>query len=397
MKIQKLSIEGFRSLKKVEWTPGDLNVVIGANASGKSNLITALEFLSASARGRLSEYVISKGGMAALVWDGQAQDIRFASKISFDDDVTETQFDTLEYRLDMRKRDSANDYLLTDEFAVVRHLLVGLDSGVDFTNLLTRDTQSAMIFFEKSNDFSVVEDAPPAETLLSLASGAHWGNHWLPLLRKYLAGWSLYNDLFLHQNAPIRQSVITRYDTRINPDGQNLASALHTLYTGDRDFKRDIDLGMGAAFDDFEEVVFSPAASQRIELGIRWKSLKTVQTAASLSDGTLRFLFLLTVLSDPNPPALIAIDEPETGLHPGMMAIVAEYAANAARKSQIIFTTHSEAFLDAFREKRPTVTVAKWEDGETTLAIVDDEELAHWLKDFTLGDIFRSGTLENIA
>ena len=397
MKIQKLSIEGFRSLKKIEWTPGDLNVVIGQNASGKSNLIAALEMLSASARGRLSEYVISKGGMTSLVWDGQAQGVRFASEISFDKDAHETQFDTFEYKLDMRRRGAANDYFLTDEFVVVRHLMARLNGGPNFTNLLTRDIQSAMLFFDKSNDFEVVHEVSPAETLLSLASGAYGGNRWLPLLRKYLAEWSLYNDLFTHQNALIRQSVITRYDTRISPDGQNLASVLHTLYANDRDFKREIDLGMGAAFDDFEEVVFLPASSQRIELGVRWKSLKSVQTAASLSDGTLRFLFLLTVLSDPNPPALIAIDEPETGLHPRMLPIVAEFAADAARQTQIVFTTHSDSFLSAFRDIQPTTTVVSQENGETKLDVLDNSQLEYWLKEYTLGELYETGQLESMV
>ena len=82
--------------------------------------------------------------------------------------------------------------------------------------------------------------------------------------------------------------------------GQNLISVLHTLYTGDREFKREINAAMKAAFgDDFEELVFPPAADQRIQLRVRWRSLEREQSAADLSDGTLRFLFLLTVLASP--------------------------------------------------------------------------------------------------
>lgn len=105
---------------------------------------------------------------------------------------------------------------------------------------------------------------------------------------------------------------------------------------------------MKAAYgDDFEELVFPPAADQRIQLRVRWKSLKREQTAADLSDGTLRFLFLLTVLASPSPAALVAIDEPETGLHPAMLPIVAEYAVDASSRTQVILTTHSPQLLDA--------------------------------------------------
>jgi len=149
-------------------------------------------------------------------------------------------------------------------------------------------------------------------------------------------------------------------ETRIDPDGQNLVSVLHTLYTGDRVFKNEIDSAMRAAFgDEFEEIIFPPASDQRIQMRIRWKSLKREQSAAELSDGTIRFLFLLTIMADPTPASIIAIDEPETGLHPSMLPLIAEFSVSSARKSQIILTTHSLQLLDAFTDKMPTITIAQ--------------------------------------
>ena len=80
-----------------------------------------------------------------------------------------------------------------------------------------------------------------------------------------------------------------------------------------------------------------------------------------------------------------------------MLPIVAEFAAEASRRVQVIFTTHSDRFLDAFRDVRPTTTVAKLENGETTLTTLDDKELAYWVEGYTLGSLFRSGELENLA
>jgi predicted ATPase len=78
MKITKLHIEGFRSLRKVSWVPGDLNVIIGPNGSGKSNLLRILELISVSAQGKLGRYVQSLGGMDPIVWDGEARSSKFA-------------------------------------------------------------------------------------------------------------------------------------------------------------------------------------------------------------------------------------------------------------------------------------------------------------------------------
>jgi predicted ATPase len=134
-----------------------------------------------------------------------------------------------------------------------------------------------------------------------------------------------------------------------------------------------------------------------VQLRVRWKSLRSEQSAADLSDGTIRFLLLLAILANPNPPGLIAIDEPETGLHPSMLPLVAEHAAEAAQRTQVILTTHSAQLLDAFTATPPTTTVTRWEDGETRLSVVDGEELARWLDAYTLGALFRSGELEGMA
>lgn len=102
-------------------------------------------------------------------------------------------------------------------------------------------------------------------------------------------------------------------------------------------------------------------------------------------------------MASPNAAPLIAIDEPETGLHPSMLPIIAEFALEASRRTQVVFTTHSDQFLDAFTGTKPTTTVAKWDNGETTLTTLDGNDLAYWLKNYTLGNLFRTGELESLA
>jgi predicted ATPase len=393
MKIQKLEIEGFRSLRQVSWTPGDLNVVIGPNGTGKSNLLRFLELISVSAGGGLGKYIQSLGGMDPIVWDGKATSISFSLTTSPVGHPQGPDF----YTLELSRLGVGSTYRITHEllanFAKVR----SGEKSEPF-KFLERTERSAVVFDEAER--SLV--APPEsfaedESLLFIATSPFFANRAIPQFHQQLESISVYHDLHVNRDAVIRQPAIARSEKRVDADGQNLIPALHTLYTGDRDFKKNIDDAMKAAFgNDFEELVFPPAADQRIQLRVRWRTLRREQSASDLSDGTLRFLFLLTVLASPSTGPVIAIDEPETGLHPSMLPIIAEYAADAAMRSQVILTTHSPQVLDSFNDTRPTTTIAKWSEGETTFHVVDEEELSYWLNDYSLGALFRSGELESM-
>jgi predicted ATPase len=397
MKILRLDIKGFRSLKEVSWTPGALNVVIGPNGSGKSNLLRALEMISVSAQGRLGKYVQSWGGMEPLVWDGRTDRIRFSMDLTADAS-RRAERGLSSYEFGMARLGT------TSAFRIYRESLgypAKEETSRSVRTVLALGMQGlrAAVFNESGKPWHVPTDSlSEEETVLSLASGPFPANRRIPPFRKQLGEWSVYHDFYVGKDAPIRQAAVARFEKRVAPDGQNLTQVLHTLYTGDRDFKKEIDLAMRAAFgDDYDELVFPPAADQRVQLRVRWKSLQQEQSAADLSDGTLRFLFLLAVLASPSPAPVIAIDEPETGLHPSMLPIVAEYAVDAAERAQVILTTHSPEFLDAFGKTRPVTTVAKWADGQTSLTVLDGEELDRWLKEYSLGHLARTGELEGMA
>lgn len=394
MKITQLDIEGFRSLRKVTWFPGDLNVIIGPNGTGKSNLLRFMELISISSQGRLGKYIQSLGGMDPIVWDGTAASIKFVLETTPEGGELGPEH----YELELARLGPGSSYKVEKELLINSHKLRRGIEKKPF-KFLERFSKTAVIFDEKEHTFTTPEEfISDEESLLSITSGPFINNHFIPPFQRGLASIAVYHDLHTNKDASVRQPTISRMEKRVDPDGQNLISVMHTLYTGDRDFKKDINSAMQAAFgDDFEELVFPPASDQRIQMRIRWKSLKREQSAAELSDGTLRFLFLLTVLASPSPAPIIAIDEPETGLHPSMLPLVAEYAVDAATRSQVILTTHSPQFLDAFVGNRPTTTVAKWENGETILQTLKGEELDYWLKEYSLGSLFKSGELEQMG
>lgn len=396
MKLLNLTIQGYRSLKNITWNPGNLNVLIGPNGSGKSNLLRVLELIAISSKGRLGKYIQRSGGMEPLVWDGISDSIRFNIK---SDKLLPSWFtdrNLLTYGVELSRVGKSGAYSVGEEKLLYFHRSES-ETNVEPFTILDRHKMIGRIFDENRKELIASEESMlEEETLLSLTAGPFTINQYIPIFRQQLAEWCIYHDIDVSQSAPLRQPTVVRMEKRVDGDGQNLISVLHTLYTGDRQFKNDINLAMNAVFgDDFEELVFPPAADQRVQLRIRWKNLKREQTAADLSDGTLRFLFLLTVLATPSPPPLIAIDEPETGLHPAMLPIIAEYAVDAAERTQIIFTTHSPQFLNAFDGTKPQITIVKWHEGETEFLYLDEKSLVEWLREYSLGSLFLSGELEN--
>jgi len=235
------------------------------------------------------------------------------------------------------------------------------------------------------------------ETLLSRVSP--FGDPWVLLFARALLRFRVHHDLATHRKAAVREAAVSRVETALAPDGRNLVPVLHTLYSGNRQFKKSVDSAMRAAFtDDFEELVFAPAADQKVQLRVRWRALSEPVSAADLSDGTLRFLMMVTALANPEPATLIAIDEPESGLHPQMFPIVAEFAAAASDRTTVVLTTHSPPFLDSFpSDCVPAVTVSECIDGETRLSLLPREELRRWLKEFSLGSMLGSGDLEALT
>jgi predicted ATPase len=383
MGIQELEVKGFRSLRNVQWKPGKLNVLIGPNGSGKSNLLQALELLKRATEGKLSDAVLRQGGIAALLWDAKAQRISWNLKSRLE--APQSEPSEAFYKLEMQQLGTSSAFRIESETLQIGDN-IRLDRGPATADIIDDNG------IQMSLPQTLVSDEQSSLAYMALA-GAQ-----TTMFSDSLMGWSFYQNLRTDREAPVRQAAIARLENKLAADGQNLASMLHTAYTGDREFKKNLDAAMRAAFGtDYEELIFPPAADQRIQLRLRWRSLSTEQSAANLSDGTLRFLMLIAILTNPRPGDLIAIDEPETGLHPNMLPIIAELATEAAYQTQVIFTTHSPQFLDAFRDEAPTTTVTEWEDGETRLSVLDGKELEKWLKHYSLGELFRSGELEAIA
>jgi predicted ATPase len=342
------------------------------------NLLRAFELIRASAAGNLRDFVLSKGGLPRLLWGESAQQIAFEIDIGSD------------------QPSEQHAYLFTlapvpqsASFRIVSEAL-GFEGPSTPFRVLDRDADGLTVY-TGDNELvgDPVERLSETETALSMVS-ALW-IHPLPyVLQQQLRTWTIYQNLHVDEDAAIRRSAVARKETRISYNGQNLIPVLKTLYEGD--FKDAIDSGMSAAFpDDYEELSFRETEPNRRQLYVRRKHGHREDSAADLSDGTIRFLLLLAILATPDPPPLIAIDEPESGLHPSMLAIIAEFAAAAATRTQVILSTHSPQMLDAFGETLPATTIFNRTGDHTELKTISGDELKKWVEEYSLGRFIFSG------
>ena len=403
MAIQELQVQGFRSLRDVKWQPGRLNLLVGPNGGGKSNVLRCLELISHAARGELQSTLAEGGGMVPLLWDHQPGSYGWKVRIDPVDQPRDPIKDAITYEVELVQVGRGSAYEFHKDSLGNWHKY---DQGLEKSPywIFNRDPRGAYLFDQSQRKLVTIEeqtsDNPDGydenESLLSHIGDMR--NRIPSLVRRVIEGWGIYHDVHAERGSLMRRPATTQFTKRLAPDGGNLATVLHTLYTGDKEFRGLIDEGMRAGFgQEYDQLVFQPAAAQQIQLAIQWRSSKEPHAGADLSDGTLRFLLLLTVLSHPEPGALIAIDEPEVGLHPSMLAIIADYANAAAERTQLVLTTHSPDFLDAFSDLSPRVTLCHWEDGQTNLYPLDEKTLAKWLERYRLGHLFTRGELEALA
>lgn len=153
---------------------------------------------------------------------------------------------------------------------------------------------------------------------------------------------------------------------------QKILKALHDLYDGVSDFHVNVEYATVQVFMQ-EGTVTVPATR--------------------LSDGTLRYLCLLAILCNPDPPPLVCIEEPELGLHPDVIPVMADLLREASDRCQLIVTTHSDTLIDALTDTPESVVVCEKINRQTTLKRLDKDKLAHRLDKYRLGELWSTGEL----
>lgn len=179
----------------------------------------------------------------------------------------------------------------------------------------------------------------------------------------------------------------------MDEDGGNLVGALHQLSETSPAFRKELDSLLRILFDDFARISF--LHSQQGEIVLHWKDTNgRIVTASQLSDGTLKFLCLIAILKNPNPPALIGIDEVDAKLHPKMQVILADMIEEASQRTQIIATTHNPDFVSMFTPEE--IVIMQQYKGATEFRRFSDKgALDLWLEHFTTRKLWLMGELES--
>jgi len=202
--------------------------------------------------------------------------------------------------------------------------------------------------------------------------------------------WRIYREWAFGRNTVFRepQKADMRND-RLEEDFSNLGLFLSRLRKSPR-VKKAILEGLRELYESFTD--FEPVV-QGGTVQVFFTEGDFSIPATRLSDGTLRYLCLLAILCDPEPPPLICIEEPELGLHPDILPKLADRLAAASEKTQLIVTTHSDILVDAMTERPESVVVCEKHDGTTIMKRQQKEELSEWLKKYRLGQLWTKGQI----
>ena len=333
--IQSLHVQGYRSIRDLRLALGKVTVVLGANGCGKTNLYRALYLLGAAARGRLARTIADEGGMPSALWAG-ARRTKGVVRM-----VVDVRFDDFGYRLacglpvlGTKGRFHLDPEVKEEELRFVQKgRPVTLLERANATTWL-RDAEGARITYPIAlrDAESVLAQIQDPQRFPVVAN-----------VRQEIASWRFYHHFRTDQDSALRHPQVSIQTPVLSDGGGDLAAALETIY----------QIGDGRALD--EELVRAFPQAQlsivgedaRLAVALSMPGVLRPLQAPELSDGTLRYLCLLAALLSPRPPTFLALNEPETSLHPDLMLPLAHLVARAARSSQILITTHAIPLADA--------------------------------------------------
>jgi predicted ATPase len=358
-----------------------LNLLIGPNGSGKSNLIEAISLMR-SAPKDMREVTRKGGGVAEWIWKGRPKSaasvewvvrnpqgsmplrhvVAFhavAQAFSLDDERVENE----------RPEAGQQDCYFYYRYQHGQPAVNTIDHG---RRTLARETIEA--------DRSILAQRRDPESYPELA--------WLAQNYEQVR---IYREWAFGRNAVFRepQKADMRNDT-LDEDFANLGLFLNRLKTRFPAAKKAILKGLEDLYDgmhDFDVLVEGGTVQVFFTEG------EFVIPATRLSDGTLRYLCLLAILCDPEPPPLICIEEPELGLHPDILPKVADLLRAASQRTQLIVTTHSDILVDAMTETPEVVVVCARQQGQTTTERLNPADLGEWLKKYRLGQLWTKGEI----
>lgn len=381
-RFRELAIHGFRRLNEVRLPLHPLSVMIGANGTGKTSVLNVLSLLANSAQGKLSESITDLSGLASVLTYDRADELRLGIS------MTVPNHEPLEYSLQLRPQGVA--YFIDEEKLSQQHPpqpspFLHIDShGTDikyFEIELKRLVRPKLV---RPN-----WEHKPLETSLSQVPKMFQEPE---DFRNRLASSTFYHVLNVDPRSPVRLPQPMRPAMLPGRNGEDLVSCLFYLRETERTRFEAVEDSLRVAFPRFKRLNFPPVAAGTLALSWEETGFSQPLYMHQLSEGTLRFLWLATLLQSPGLTALTLLDEPEVSLHPEMLSLLADLLREASKRTQLIVATHSDRLI-RFLHPEEVVLLDSTEDGMTSLTWADQLDLDEWMKDYSLDELWTNGRI----
>jgi len=341
--IREVHVTGYRSVRDLRLKLRHINILTGPNASGKTNLYNSVFLLAKAAAGGFARVIAEEGGMASVLWAGERKGRSLPS----------ARLEPVRMGLGV-KTDTFN-YEMVCGLPKPYRSAFDLDPEVKEERVWMDGSRGMKVtFFERNADHSWILDREerlsdysgellPTESVLSQLREPHLYPE-LSALRSEMSQWRFYHHFRTDHESPLRHPQVGVRTPVLGHDGRDLAAALQTII--EIGHEEDLHEAVRQAFPGAALEIDHDEESGMFAVLLRMPGLKRPLRARELSDGTLRYLCLLAALLSPRPPALLALNEPETSLHPDLLEPLAHQMVNAAKHSQLWVVTHSQKLAE---------------------------------------------------
>jgi predicted ATPase len=353
MRLDRIEVQGFKSIRSMDLQLASLNVLIGANGAGKSNLISVFGLLNAIVDEHLQLWVARAGGAATVLRKGPKSTREIAIKLRFEKNA-------YELRLEHGQGDT---------------LFFGQEEAI-FVPWAKR--KSLGVGHRETGLLDAVQRDPGTVQEYVLRA---------------LRSWRVYHFHDTSAAAGMKQKGPIDDNASLRPDAANLAAFLYRLRATAPHSYRQIVTAVGQVAPFFQDFQLRPDPLRPESIQLEWteRDSDSYFNASALSDGTLRFICLATLLLQPELPSMVLVDEPELGLHPYAVTQLAGMLRSASARAQLLVATQSVTLMNQFDPE--DVVVVDRSDGQSTFRRVTGEEVAKWLDEYTLGEIWEKNIL----
>lgn len=377
-KVNHIGIGGFRRLNDINLQMRPLMVMIGANGVGKTSFLDALSLLSGSAAGTMSRKLSEMGGLADVLTRGRSDDLVLKVEMGV------PGHHPLQYDLHLEPKGQA--------YSISREVLSQTRPGYQEPFKHIESRFSDVRYFDIGTNKLVRPnwEHNPLESSLSQVPKMFREPE---EMRRTLSAITQYHVLDVGPRASVKLPQQMKPAVLPGENGEDLVSFLFYLRESNRDCYEAIEDALRAAFPGFVSLSFPPVAAGMLSMTWKESNFKDPLYMHQLSEGTLRFLWLVSLLQSPGLSTVTMIDEPEVSLHPELLSLLADLMREASSKrTQLIVATNSDRLI-RFLEPKEVVVMDVGENGLATATWADALDLDEWLKEYSLDEVWRMGRM----